>query len=714
MLKKLIRWLLRLLYKVEITGLENFTKAGDRVLIVANHVSFLDPPLLWAFLPEHITFAINTHIADKSWIKPFLTFCNVFEMDPTQPLSLKNLIHHLKLNNKAVIFPEGRITATGSLMKIYDGTGMVADKSHSTILPIRIEGAKYTHFSRIHNPVKIRLFPKIRIKILPPTRLNIPEDIRGKERRSVSGQLLEDIMTNMMFETSHYHQTVFASLLEARKKYGGKHPIVDDLDRTPQNYNDLITRSIIIGNLLRSITSPGENVGIFLPNSGKTVNIVLGLQLHARVPAMLNFSTGSKGMISACRTAQIKTVLTSRRFINLGNLEESAGALSQQVNLVYLEDLAEKVSIFAKLKGLAQAKTASFWYKDTQIESENPAVILFTSGSEGTPKGVVLSHANILANHKQLKARINFTPNDLVLNVLPMFHSFGFCTGTMFPVLNGLQIFLYPTPLHYAIIPEIAYEKNATVLFSTNTFLSAYGQKAHPYDFYSVRYVFAGAEKLHENTRKLWADKFGIRILEGYGATETSPVLSVNTPIDNKAGTVGRIFPAMQCKLEEISGIEDAGQLHVKGPNIMKGYLLSDNPGKLVPPQSKFGKSWYDTGDIVHIDEEGYISIRGRSKRFAKISGEMISLTAVEHLITKVWPEAQHAVVSLPDPKKGEQLILVTTKKDATSKHLFASVKGVSAINLPKKLIVVDNLALLPTGKTDYPSVTKLATEKIL
>ena len=327
---------------------------------------------------------------------------------------------------------------------------------------------------------------------------------------------------------------------------------------------------------------------------------------------------------------------------------------------------------------------------------------------------MVLSHANILANHKQLKARINFTPNDLVLNVLPMFHSFGFCTGTMFPVLNGLQIFLYPTPLHYAIIPEIAYEKNATVLFSTNTFLSAYGQKAHPYDFYSVRYVFAGAEKLHENTRKLWADKFGIRILEGYGATETSPVLSVNTPIDNKAGTVGRIFPAMQYKLEEISGIEDAGQLHVKGPNIMKGYLLSDNPGKLAPSKSKFGKGWYDTGDIVHIDEEGYISIRGRSKRFAKISGEMISLTAVEHLITEIWPDAHHAVVSLPDPKKGEQLILVTTQKNATSKHLFASVKGVSAINLPKKLIVVDNLALLPTGKTDYPSVTKLATEKIL
>lgn len=719
-IKKLLRWLLCLIYKVEVRGEENFAESGERVLIVSNHISFLDPLLLGVFLPDKVTFAINTQIAHQRLIKPFLKLSlaldlsRVFEMDPTNPLSLKALVKHLQQDNKAVIFPEGRITVTGSLMKIYDGTGMVADKSKAIILPIRIDGAEYTRFSRLRNLVKLRLFPKITINILPPTKLDIPDDLHGKDRRKHSGRILADVMTDMVFITSHYRQTIFSALLEAKKIHGGKHIVAEDLERTPLDYNALITRTIILGNLVKEITSTGENVGVMLPNTTKTLNVVLGLQIHGRVPAMLNFSTGYKGMIAACKLAKVKTVLTSRRFIELGKLTEDAENLSQYVNLIYLEDLAAKINLAFKLKGLYQSKTAHYWYKHTNHSPESPAVILFTSGSEGTPKGVVLSHSNILANHKQLVSRISFTAQDLVLNVLPMFHSFGFSVGAIFPVLNGIRTFLYPTPLHYSVIPEIAYEKNATVLFSTNTFLAAYGRKAHVYDFYNVRYVFAGAEKLQESTRELWAEKFGIRIFEGYGATETSPIVSANTPMENKAGTVGRFMPGMDHKLEPVPGIEDAGKLHVAGPNIMAGYLLSDNPGKLVPPQSIYGEGWYDTGDIVHVDQEGYISIRGRSKRFAKISGEMVSLTAVEQLTSRIWPDALHAVVSLPDAKKGEQLILVTTQKDASNSHIVSSAKGVATINLPKKILVVDQLPLLATGKTDYPAVTELAHNKLI
>ncbi len=712
MLKKLLRKvvgaILILAYRVEIKGMENYGKAGKRVLIIANHTSFLDPLLLWVFLPDDITFAINTHISQRWWLQPFLGLSQIFPMNPTHPMSLKNLIHHLRNDTRTVIFPEGRITVTGGLMKVYDGTGMVADKAQATVLPIRISGGQYTHFSRLHKIVRLRLFPKIIIQVLPPTRIIAPEHLRGKARRKYSGHLLADIMSEMMFSTSIFRQTIFQSVLDARTVNGGKHVIAEDLERKPLTYDQLITRILVLGNALAKLTGQGENVGVFLPNSTKTLITLLALQAQGRVPAMLNYSTGSVNMLSACRIATIKTVLTSRQFIEKGKLNNEAEALSKQVQLVYLEDIGQTITIQDKLKGLWQSKTADRWYRKTAPSPDSTAVVLFTSGSEGTPKGVVLSHCNVLANLKQLEARISFTPQDVVLNFLPMFHSFGFTVGSMLPVLSGMRVFFYPTPLHYAIIPEMAYELKATIMFGTNTFLAAYAKKAHPYDFFSMRYVVAGAEKLQETTRQMWLEKFGIRILEGYGATETTPITSVNTPMYYKAGTVGRFMPSMEYQLESIPGIQDAGQLHVKGPNIMQGYLLNDNPGKLVPPQSIYGKGWYNTGDIVYVDEEGFISIRGRSKRFAKVSGEMVSLTAVEQLATNVWPSALHAATSIPDARKGELVILLTTQKKATSQALAAGSPGVAAISLPKKILVVDSIPLLASGKINYPGVSEL------
>ena len=711
MLKIFLRWLLVLMYRVELTGLDNYMKAGNRVLIVVNHTSFLDPLLLGVFLPDNITFAINTQISQRWWLKPFLRLSHVFPMDPTHPLSLKDLIHHLEHDTKTVIFPEGRISVTGSLMKIYDGTGMVADKSKATILPIRISGAQYTHFSKLQRIVRLRLFPKITIHISTPTHISAPDNLKGKSRREYCGHLLADIMTKMMFDTSPYRQTIFSSLLESRKIHGGRHRITDDLDRNRLSYNNLITRSIVLGQAFKNMTELGDNVGIFLPNSSTTLITILGLQLYGRVPAMLNYSLGSVSVLSACQTAQIKIVLTSHRFITLGNLTDEAEQLNKQCVLIYLEDLAKNISVFNKLTALIKSTTTAFWYNPKLVKPDSPAVVLFTSGSEGTPKGVVLSHANIIGNLKQLEACISFNAQDIVLNFLPMFHSFGFTVGTILPIISGMKTFFYPTPLHFSVIPEIAYEIHATIMFGTNTFFAAYAKKAHAYDFFNMRYVVAGAEKLQENTRQIWADKFGIRILEGYGATETSPITSVNTPMYYKAGSVGRFMPAMEYKLETIPGINDAGQLHVKGPNIMLGYLLADNPGMLVLPESIYGKGWHDTGDIVNVDNEGFISIRGRSKRFAKVGGEMISLTAVEQLAINAWPDADHAAISIVDAKKGEQIILVTTQKQAVISDLIAASPGISNISIPKKILIVDSIPVMATGKINYPAVLNLTNE---
>ncbi len=714
MLKRFLRRLLTLFYKVEVCGLENYQKAGNRVLIIANHISYLDPLLIGVFLPDRVTFAINSYVARKTWIKPFLLLCRVFPMDPTNPLSAKALIAYLKENRKAVIFPEGRITVTGSLMKIYDGTGLVAVKSKAAVLPIRIDGAQYTPFSHLRGRVRLRWFPKIRLTVLPAVILNPPPDsIAGRDRRKYAGRMLADQMTEMMFETSNYRRTIPAALLDARKVHGGRHRVLDDINRKPLTYDGLITRTFIFAAEFSRLTGAGEYVGILLPNTAVTVVAMLGLQSCERVPAMLNYSVGYQGISSALKTARIRILITSRRFLETAGLESMTESLASEVRLLYLEDLLAKISISARLSGFLRAQISRYWRDEGDQNPDSPAVILFTSGSEGMPKGVVLSHANLLANREQLAARVDFSSADVILNVLPLFHSFGLTAGTLLPLLSGMQTFLYPSPLHYRIVPEIAYDINATILFGTNTFLAGYARHAHPYDFYSLRYVFAGAEKLQEETRKIWLMKFGIRIFEGYGATETGPVLAANTPMDNLYGAVGRLLPGIKFRLEQVPGVTTGARLHVRGPNVMLGHLSADAPGLIIPPSSRYGTGWYDTGDIVAIDEAGFISIRGRAKRFAKIGGEMVSLAAAEELAARIWPAGQHAVVTLPDSKKGEQLVLVTNVPNATYMEILKNAKGIGEINLPKQVVPVSSIPLMGSGKIDYPAVTGLAKKAL-
>lgn len=713
LIKILLRALLLRLFKVEVTGLENLEKAGERVLIVANHASFLDPVLLAAFLPGNLTFAVNTHAAQRWLFKPFMALTRIFPMDPTNPFSTKSLIKFLREDNRAVIFPEGRITVTGSLMKIYDGTGLVADRSGAQVVPVRIDGAQYTPFSRMRGRLRLRWFPTIRLTILPPRRLQPPEALKGRARRKAAGQELADVMTQMMFATSNYRRTLFRALLDARRVHGGKHIVVEDIQRKPLDYDRVITASIVLGKKITANTERGEHIGLLLPSTSATVISFMGLHAYGRVPAMLNFTVGAHGMIAACETAQIRRVITSRRFIEQGKLTEAAARLQAHVELVYLEDIAERIRLTDKLGGWLAAR---FPGRYARGNADDPAVVLFTSGSEGTPKGVVLSHANLLANREQLAARVDFSAQDIILNALPLFHSFGLTAGTLLPLFSGMRTFFYPSPLHYRIVPEMAYDVNATVLFGTNTFLAGYARFAHPYDFYSVRYIFAGAEKLQDETRRVWSEKFGVRIFEGYGATETAPVLSANTPMDHAVGSVGRLLPGIEHKLQPVPGVSEGGRLYVKGPNVMLGYLLHDQPGVLVPPVTEYGPGWYDTGDIVSIDAGGFLRIQGRAKRFAKIGGEMVSLAAVEALATAVWPDALHAVTTLPDTQKGEMLVLITQKENAERSELLqhARAEGISELNVPKKILTVRQLPLLGTGKTDYPAVKSLAEEHFI
>lgn len=706
LIKGLVISVLKLLYRVEIRGMEHYAAAGKRAVIVVNHISFLDALVLAAFLPIKPMFAVNTQIAQNWWMKLLLIPVDFFAMDPTNPMSTKGLIKAVREDRHCVIFPEGRITVTGALMKVYEGPGMIADKADAMLVPIRIDGAQYSPFSRLKGKVRIRWFPKITMTVLPPRRFDIPDEIVGRERRQRAGTMLYDVMSEMIFETENRQQTLFGALLDAQAVHGRRHPIAEDVERKPIGYGRLVTGALVLGRKLAAVTEPGAPVGFLLPNSVGGIVTFFALQAFGRVPAMLNFSTGTKNMLAALTAARIKTVVTSRRFVELGNLQDAVASLAEQSEIVYLEDLGKQISWIDKLAGLFSRHFVHAIHASHAAAPNEAAVILFTSGSEGTPKGVVLSHTNLLANRHQLAARIDFNPTDTVFNALPIFHSFGLTGGTLLPILSGVKTFLYPSPLHYRIVPALVYDSNATIMFGTDTFLTGYAKVAHPYDFYSLRYVFAGAEKVKDETRRVWSEKFGLRVLEGYGATETAPVIAANTPMHYKAGTVGRPMPGIACVLEPVPGIDEGGKLVVTGPNVMLGYLRAEAPGVLEATED----NRYDTGDIVTIDAEGFITIQGRAKRFAKIAGEMVSLTVVEALAAAVWPDHMHAAISIPDARKGEQIILLTENPDAERGALaeHARSEGMPDLAVPGAIRTVDAIPVLGTGKVDYVGVTAL------
>ena len=330
-------------------------------------------------------------------------------------------------------------------------------------------------------------------------------------------------------------------------------------------------------------------------------------------------------------------------------------------------------------------------------------MIVFTSGSEGLPKGVELTHGNILTNIRQILTITDLTDRDRLFNCLPLFHSFGLTVGTLVPLVRGIYVFLYPSPLHYRTVPSVLYDRDCTVFISTNTFLNGYARKAHPYDFRSLRYLFAAAEKLQEATALAWSQKYGVRILEGYGATECAPCVSLNTPLEPRYGSVGRLMPGMEYKLEKVEGVAEGGRLFVRGPNVMKGYLNAEANAKF---QALDG--WYDTGDIVSVDAEGYLHIRGRLKRFAKVSGEMVSLSAVEDALAGAFPQyglrCQVAVVTRPDEGKGEMLIAVSNEPKLTLEEIRDAIKakGLTNLSVPRELKVVKEIPKLGTGKVNH------------
>ena len=696
------RLLLRIFFRTEVRG---SIPALDRMLIISNHQSFLDGVLLGAFLPISPTYLVHSTIARLWYFKLPQSFIRHVVVDTEKPMAIKTLVQLVETGKPVVIFPEGRITVTGSMMKVYDGPAFVAARTGCSVVPVHIDGAIYSVFSRMSGDFPQLSRPKITITIQQPVCMTMPEGRTAKIRRRLAAENMRRAMQNSAYRTRE-RKALFPALLDTVKIQGADRVMLEDINGAAVTYGTIIRNSLALGRLSSKFTAESENVGVLLPNVNATVFLLFGLWAMRRTPAMLNFTSGADALQNACRLGNLKVVFTSRAFVEKAKLHDLVSKLPAKV--LYLEDLRPQFNLLDKLWLILWAKRHPHRVLRSS-RPEDPAVILFTSGSEGMPKAVVLSHDSILANTAQMAAAFPFAPKDKFLTALPVFHAFGLTAGIVLPLMYGTRVMLYPSPLHYRTIPEVVYDRDCTVLFSTNTFLGNYAKAAHPYDFYSLRYVVVGAEKLTEDVARLCFEKFGLRPYEGYGATECSPVIAVNTPFATRIGTVGELLPGIESRVAPVPGIEQGGILHVRGDNVMLGYLRD---GGIQPPASEFGQGWYETGDVVTI-EDGFVRLQARLKRFAKVAGEMVSLEVVERIAAAARPNGLHASLAVRDSSRGETILLVTEDASLKRDELQASARAMGApeIAVPRRIVHMDKIPLLGNGKKDYLTLVRVLQE---
>jgi len=493
----------------------------------------------------------------------------------------------------------------------------------------------------------------------------------------------------------HLYQSLIKTL-----RYGYKPKLIEDSLGNSVSNMGLIYKSILLGNIILKLIKGNKKIplALMLPNTVPTAIVFFAIQYLNKVCAILNFTSGSKNIISCVKKSNIEYVITSKKFIEQSNMDNLINTMEEKgCKFIYLENIKELITIKEKILALKDLFFKILISKNKSFK--NLAVILYTSGTESDPKGVGLSHENLYANRIQVLKTLKIDKKEKFFTCLPFFHSFGLGIGVLLPVLSGCKVYLYPTPLHFQTIPKLIQETKSTVFFSTDTFLKKYIPFIKKSTFKNLNYLIAGAERVDNSTHEKYL-QFGVKILEGYGVTEASPAVSVNTNENYKLGSVGKFVPEILYKVEKVDGCKDGGLLYIKGKNIINNYL-----GK----SEKF--DWYNTGDIVNIDDEGYLYILGRLKRFAKIAGEMISLSQIEEFPKKIWPENTSVVCSIKDSSKGEALVLLTDKKDANIETISNSMKdaGLSTLYIPKILKIIDEFPILGSGKLDYRKIQDIA-----
>jgi acyl-[acyl-carrier-protein]-phospholipid O-acyltransferase/long-chain-fatty-acid--[acyl-carrier-protein] ligase len=707
----LLRFLLRLVFRLRIEGAETLAGPGPMVLC-PNHTSWLDWAFVLVCLGDDWKFVASSTTAQATWIhRKMMINSRTFPVDNTSSFAVRGMAEHLEKGGKLVLFPEGRISNTTQLMRIYDGTAFLVHRTGAKVVTCYLRNAVRVKWVR--HKGWTQWFPRVSVHFSAPLTAPDTSALAHNVARQKLTQWLRDQMMLQQFETEMRHgPATLPAAIRATARVMPNKIALEDITFTELTYARLmVVTDVLAGALARHLSAErGERIGVMLPTVNGAVTTVLALWARGKTPAFLNYSTGAAVMLSCAQLAGLKQVLTSRAFLEKAKLNlqplHDAG-----IQFIYLEDVRSEVSAGAKFTA-ALRQTFSFGHalKNAPVTATDTAAVIFTSGSEGVPKGVELTHRGMLADLRQIFVAADLRDDDRFFNALPFFHSFGLVGGIVAPLVRGCYVFNYPSPLHYRIVPTVVYEKNCTILLGTNTFLNGYARKAHPYDLQTVRYLVAGAEKVQAATLDTYARKFGVRIHEGYGATECGPVVCINTKMDPRTETAGRLLPGVQYRLEPVAGVAEGGQLFVKTPAMMKGYLNPDANAKF---QALGG--WYDTGDIAKVDDDGYVTVLGRLKRFAKVSGEMISLTAVEDALAGAFTaqfglRCTIAIVAVPDAEKGERLVALANEPRLQLTDVRAAVraKGLSNLCAPRELRFVHAIPKLGSGKTDYRELQRM------
>ena len=700
-MKTIVRFLLRILFRFRAYDTEVLKTPGP-VLLIPNHLSWIDWLFLGVCLDDDWKFVTSSVSAQTSWLhRKIMTGRFALPVDTNSPYAVKRMAEFLKGGGRLVLFAEGRLSRTGTLMKLFDGTGFLIFKTQAKVITAYLRGASRLPLSP--NPGWKKIFAPVSVHFSPALTPPKLADVSTTRARELLTTWLRDQMVRQQFdvEMARSPRNLLAAMAETARKIPSQ-VALEDATFQPLTYRKLMVGMELLARGLGSAVSDAEHVGVLMPNVNATPVAIMALWKLGKVPAMLNFTSGAATMLVCAKLAGLKSIVTSRAFLERARLSPDPFT-NAGIKLVYLEDLRAGIGKSRKLFTLLRH---TLGLQSPLLNSQSPdstAFIVFTSGSEGMPKGVELTHENVLANIRQILAITDFTDRDRLFNCLPLFHSFGLTVGTFIPLVRGLYVFLYPSPLHYRTVPSALYDRDCTIFISTNTFLNGYARKAHPYDFRSLKYLFVAAEKLQEATAQIWSKKYGIRVLEGYGATECAPCVSLNTPMESRPGSAGRLLPGMEYKLEPAEGVADGGRLFVRGPNVMKGYLNPDANAKF---QAHGG--WYDTGDIVSVDADRFVHILGRMKRFAKVSGEMVSLTAVEDALAGAFPKyglhCQIAVITRHDESKGEVLIAATNEPKLTLEEIrdVIKAKGLTNLSVPREIKFVKEIPKLGTGKVNH------------
>jgi len=720
-------------YQVQVVGMKNIPSSGG-VLLLGNHVSWLDWAMLQIASPRPIRFVIFRSFYEKWYLKWFLDLFGVIPIGRTgSKQALVQVRESLSQGEVVALFPEGHISHNGHLSIFRSGFERAVKDTQAVIVPFYLRGVWGSLYSYANRKYRYSTGKAGRRKIT----VGFGKPVSSNASASEVKQAVLETSIHTWQEYIETLEPLPISFLRTAKAQTSQVCVIEA--NTELTYGRLLAATLVFARKLKPLMSQQQNIGILLPASSGGVIANLAVLFNGKTVVNLNY-TATISVVGLCmERADIKTVLTSKRFLSkLEGRGIDLSPLKEQANLVYLEDIKQAIPKSALFFALLQAKflptviLKALYFKNS-ANLEDTAAILFSSGSEGVPKGVQLTHTNIMGNLKQITAVLNPNDDDVILNALPIFHAFGLTVTTFLPLIEGIPMVCQPDPTDAKTIGRLVAQYEVSILLGTSTFLRIYtrSRKIHPLMFQSVRIVVAGAERLSTEVRHAFRDKFCKDIYEGYGATETTPVATVNIPdillsysgdvqIGNKIGTVGLPLPGTTLKIVEPETLEDlpigeAGLILIGGTQIMKGYLNSPEKTESVIVE-KDGVRWYKSGDKGKLDEDGFLTILDRYSRFAKLGGEMVSLGAVESKISQVIDnhEIEIIAVALPDQSKGEKLVLLLAGEvdlDALKSQIRGS--GLNPLMMPKEYFCVAEIPKFGSGKADFAGAKKLALEKI-